>query len=109
MVFFWPLQYAKRSLRSAINDAAIPAKIDQNADVIPNTENGVAATTRAASAPKRSFPPNAVSKALCKDERMARPASVTTKVLGRTASNDVNVPAPKAMERVNVAAITLAQ
>jgi hypothetical protein len=95
-------------LRSAINDAPIPAKIAQNADVISKTEKGVAATARAASAPNRSFPPNAVSKALCRDQRMARPARVTTKVLGRTASNDVNVPAPKAREMVKVAAITLA-
>ena len=87
-----------------MNDAAMPARIDQNADVIPNTENGVAATARAARAPNLSFPPNAVSKALCRDERMARPAKVTTKVLGRTASKEINVPAPKAMEIVRVVA-----
>ena len=87
----------------------MPARIAQNAEVIPNTENGVAATASAASAPNFSFPPNAVSKALCRDDRMASPARVTTKVRGRTLNNDVSVPAPRAMVMVKAAAITQAQ
>ena len=53
-------QISNSSCRSAIIDAAIPAIIAQKADVMPNTEKGVAATAMAASAPNFSFPPNAV-------------------------------------------------
>ncbi len=61
-----------------MNDAMMPAKIAQKAEVMPNTENGVAATASAANAPNLSIRLKAVSRALCRAERMATPASVTT-------------------------------
>ncbi len=94
---------------SAINDANIPAKIAQNADVTPYIENGVAATTNAANAPNFNFPPKAVSSELCREDRIANPAKVTTKLRGNAPRSDVRVPAPSAMEIVKVDAIKFAQ
>jgi hypothetical protein len=92
-----------------MKEAAIPANTAQKAEVIPNIENGVAATASAIKAPNRNLPLKPASKALCSDDRIAKPARVMTKVRGNTVISDVNVPAPSAMNTVNAAAIRLAQ
>jgi hypothetical protein len=70
---------------------------------------GVAATTRAIIAPKRSWSPKASSSAFFSDGKIARPPSAITKPRGKLLSNEATGPAASAIAMHSPAEIRLAQ
>ena len=65
-----------------------PSRIAQKDDGILRILNGVAATAKGTSAPNRPDPLNDRCRLSCMVNRIARPASVTTKLRGKAVSSD---------------------
>jgi len=86
-----------------------PATTAQNAEVMPATENGVAATPKAISAANRKVPPKAFSSASCSADSTARPARANRYVRGKTPITDITGGAATASKMVRPAATRLAQ